>query len=123
MLEMHHNSELAAHQGHKRVIAQITDAFFWPAMAKDAINWVRAEQQQNSKQDSEDAIVTGWRTAGRTKATMANFRRQKQQTAHKMAKSRLHKQGELQAAQKHRVANCRLHTHNSIAPANKGLIH
>jgi transposase InsO family protein len=42
VLQMHHNAELAAHQGHKRVIDQISSYFFWPGMAQDAYRWVRS---------------------------------------------------------------------------------
>jgi hypothetical protein len=41
VLRMHHNIELAGHQGHKRVINQITQFCFWPGMARDAIRWVQ----------------------------------------------------------------------------------
>jgi len=41
ILRMHHNIELAGHQGHKRVIDQITQFCFWPGMTQDAVRWVR----------------------------------------------------------------------------------
>jgi transposase InsO family protein len=41
LLRMHHNSELAAHQGHKRMLHQFSQFWFWPRMARDAIRWVR----------------------------------------------------------------------------------
>ena len=37
---MHHNLELAGHQGHKRMIEQIASNFYWPGMTRDAIRWV-----------------------------------------------------------------------------------
>jgi hypothetical protein len=41
ILRMHHNIELAGHQGHKRVINHITQFCFWPGMARDTIRWVQ----------------------------------------------------------------------------------
>ena len=33
---------MAAHQGHKRMIKYLSEAFFWPGMIKDIIKWVQA---------------------------------------------------------------------------------
>ena len=42
VLHMHHNLELAGHQGHKRMIDQINPHFFWPGMNKDIKRWVKS---------------------------------------------------------------------------------
>ena len=42
ILRMHHNIQLAGHQGQKRVLEQIRDVFFWPGLKQDVIRWVRS---------------------------------------------------------------------------------
>jgi transposase InsO family protein len=42
VLKMHHNIQLAGHQGKRRTIAQIEQTFYWPGLRGDVIRWVRA---------------------------------------------------------------------------------
>ena len=37
VLKMHHNVQLAGHQGYKRMLTQIRDLFFWPGLKRDVI--------------------------------------------------------------------------------------
>ena len=42
VIALHHNIELSAHQGHKRVLKAITPKYYWPGMTRDAKRWVAA---------------------------------------------------------------------------------
>lgn len=42
ILRMHHNVQLAGHQGYRRVLEQIRDQFYWPGMKQTVIRWVRS---------------------------------------------------------------------------------
>ena len=42
ILRMHHNVQLAGHQGYKRVLDQIKEQFYWPGLKQTVIRWVRA---------------------------------------------------------------------------------
>ena len=42
VLKMHHNIQLAGHQGYKRTLEQIRDCFYWPGLKQDVIRWVRS---------------------------------------------------------------------------------
>ena len=42
VLKMYYNTQLAAHQGKKRTMKQITTSFYWPGMKADVTKWVKA---------------------------------------------------------------------------------
>jgi hypothetical protein len=42
VIALHHNIELSAHQGHKRVLGEITPKYYWPGMTADIKRWVAA---------------------------------------------------------------------------------
>ena len=42
VLKMHHNMNLAGHQGRNRTMEQVSFTFYWPGMSKDVAKWVRA---------------------------------------------------------------------------------
>src|SRR6185437_9732728 len=42
VLGMHHNIQLAGHQGYKRTLEQIRNCFYWPGLKQDVMRWVRA---------------------------------------------------------------------------------
>lgn len=42
VLGLHHNLELAAHQGRKRTTAAVCSRYYWPGMTRDIARWVRA---------------------------------------------------------------------------------
>ena len=42
VIALHHNIELSAHQGHKRILKEITPKYYWPGMTADIKRWVAA---------------------------------------------------------------------------------
>ena len=42
VLKMHHNIQLAGHQGYKRTLEQIRGCFYWPGLKQDVMRWVRS---------------------------------------------------------------------------------
>jgi transposase InsO family protein len=42
VLKMHHNIQLAGHQGKNRTLKQVMETFYWPGMKSDVVRWVKA---------------------------------------------------------------------------------
>ena len=58
VLRMHHNVQLAGHQGYRRMLEQIREQFFWPGLKNTVIRWTRACLQRKTPRPLRAGIKT-----------------------------------------------------------------